>query len=174
LKIKPMINNANDTWSITVFSNSNYTGDAKTCVSVTGFYIFLLGVPICWQSRGQRSITLSSSEAEYVALSEAAKEVKFMAQVMMSMGIPVKFPIIVRVDNVGAIFMSENITTSQRTKHVDIWYHFVCKFMEDGFIKIIFMQTKENCTNIFTKNISDLTYKHHRREFVGTKESVGI
>jgi len=116
LKIKPMINDANDAWSIMVFSDSNYARDAETCVSVTGFCIFLLRVPICWQRKGQRSVTLSLSKAKYVALSEAAKEVKFVAQVMMSMGIPVKFPIIVRVNNVGAIFMSKNITTSQRIK----------------------------------------------------------
>jgi len=63
---------------------------------------------------------------------------------MMSMEIPVKFPIIVRVDNIRAIFRSENVTTSQRTKHMDIRYHFVCEFVEDEFIEIIFMQTKEN------------------------------
>jgi len=139
LKIKPMIEDADDSWSVTVFSDSDYAGDAETRVSVTGFCIFLLGVPISWQSRGQRSVTLSSSEAEYVALSEAAKEVKFVAQVMMSMGIPVKSPIIVRVDNVGAIFMSENVTTSPRMKHVDIRYHFVREYVEDGFIEIIFV-----------------------------------
>jgi len=134
-----MIEDVDDSWSVTVFSDRNYAGDAKTHVSVTGFFIFLLGVPICWQSKGQRSVTLSSSKAEYVTLSEAAKEVKFMAEVMMSMGILVKFPIIVRVDNIRAIFMSENVTTSQRMKHVDIQDHFVCKFMEDGFIKVIFV-----------------------------------
>jgi len=120
LKIKPIINDVDDAWSMTVFSDSDYAGDAETCVGVMGFCIFLLGVPICWQSRGQRNITLSLSKAKYVALLEAAKEVKFVMQVMMSMGILVKLPIIVRVDNVGAIFMSENVTTSQRTKHMDI------------------------------------------------------
>ncbi len=174
LKIKPVIEDADDSWSVTVFSNSDYASNTKTRISVTGFCIFLLGVPICWQSKGQRSVTLSSSKAEYVALSEAAKEVKIVAQIMMSMGIPVKFPIIVRVDNVGAIFMSKNITTSQKTKHVDIPYHFVHEFMEDGFIKIIFVQTKENRADIFTKNMSGPTYKHHSGEFVGTKELVGI
>ena len=143
-------------------------------VSVMGFCIFLLGVPICWQSKGQRSVTLSSSKAEYVALSEAAKEVKFVAQVMMSMGIPVKSPIIVRVDNVGAIFMSKNVTTSPRTKHMDIRYHFVCEYVEDRFIEIIFVQTKENRADIFMKNVSGPTYKYHSGEFIGTKELVGI
>jgi len=57
----------------------------------------------------------------------------------------VKFPIIMRVDNIRAIFMSINIMTSQRTKYIDIGYYFVWKFVEDRFIKkIIFVQTKVN------------------------------
>jgi len=56
-------------------------------------------------SRAQKSVTLSSSEAEFVALSKAAKEIKFVVQVLLSIGIPVKLPVIVRVDNVGAILL---------------------------------------------------------------------
>ena len=72
-----------------------------------------------WRSKAQRSVTLSSTEAEYVALSEAAKEIKFVVQLIQTMGIEVKQPVIVRVDNVGAIFMTENASTNARTRHVD-------------------------------------------------------
>jgi hypothetical protein len=61
-----------------------------------------------------KSVTLNSSEAEFVALTEAAKEIKFIVQILQSMGISVKLPIICRVDNVGAIFMAENIDTTSR------------------------------------------------------------
>jgi hypothetical protein len=54
------------------------------------------------------------------------------------MGIKVKLRIIVRVDNIGAIFMTENVSASSQTKHVDVKYHFVREYVEDGFIKIIF------------------------------------
>jgi hypothetical protein len=80
-------------------------------------------------------VTLSSREAEFVALSEGVKDVKFGFQILLSMGIPVKLPVIVRVDNVGAIFMVENLPTSTRTRHVDVRYHFVREFVQDGFIK---------------------------------------
>ena len=67
-----------------------------------------------------KSVTLSSSEAECVALLEAAKEIKFVHQLLIGMGVKVKLPIVVCVDNLGAIFMSENASVSQRTKHIDI------------------------------------------------------
>ena len=57
------------------------------------------------------------------------------------MSLEVKLAVTVRVDNMGAIFMSENSTTSNRTKHVDTRYRFVNEFVEDGFIEIILLKT---------------------------------
>ena len=70
------------------------------------------------------------------------------------MSIEVKLPITVRLYNVGAIFMSEIITTSNRTKYVDTRYRFVNELVEDGFIEIVFVNTKDNVADIFTKNTS--------------------
>jgi hypothetical protein len=103
-----------------------------------------------WRSKAQGSVALSSTEAEFNALSEAAKAIKLIVQILISMGIPVKLPIIVRVDNVGAIFMSENVSTSSRTKHVDTRYHFVREFVEEGFVKIIFVRSEDNISDPFT------------------------
>jgi hypothetical protein len=76
--------------------------------------LYLCGVAISWKSKGQKSVKLLSSKARFVALSEGAKDIKFVVQILLSMGIPVKLPVIVKVDNVGAIFMAENVTTSTR------------------------------------------------------------
>ncbi len=95
LKIEPTSKPIGEAWTMTVFLDSDYAGDAETRISVTGFCVFLMGVPISWKSRAQCSITLSSSEAEFVALSEAAKEIKFIVKVMLSIGIEVELPVIV-------------------------------------------------------------------------------
>ena len=68
------------------------------------------------------------------------------------MHIKVKLPIIVHVDNVGAIFMTNNVTTSGHMKHVDVCYKFVTMYVEDGFIKIIFVKLSVNDSDIMTKN----------------------
>jgi len=161
LKIEPMEAESDGSWTIVVYCDSDFARDKETRVSIAGFIIYLLGVPISWKSKGMRSVTLSSSEAEYVALSEAAKEVKFVYQLLQSMGMKVKTPIIVRVDNLGAIFMAENVAVSQRTKHIDVKYRFVQEFIMDGFLKIIFVRTMDNHADIFTKNVNgDLHDKH--------------
>ena len=89
---------------------------------------------------------------------------------MMSMGIELKLPIVIRVDNIGAIFMSENTLTSGHTKHVDVRYHSVNEMVLDGFLKIKFVKTVENVADIFTKNVSSETYKKLTPAFLAQKD----
>jgi len=76
----------NEKWTMVRYSDSDWAGDKDIRLRVSGFVIFLLGVPISFKSKQQRSVALSSGEAEYVALSEAPKEIKFVYQTLTSMG----------------------------------------------------------------------------------------
>jgi hypothetical protein len=60
-----------------------------TRISVTGFILYLMNVPVCWQSKAQKGVTLSSSEAEYVAMLEAVKEIRFIYYLLRDIGIEV-------------------------------------------------------------------------------------
>jgi hypothetical protein len=105
--------------------DSDCDGDSETRISVTGFILYLMNAPVCWWSKSQEGVTLSSSEAEYVAISETVKEVKFIYYLLRDIGIEVELPIIVKTDNVGAIFMAQNSSSDVRTRHVDTRYYFV-------------------------------------------------
>jgi hypothetical protein len=74
-----------------------------------------MNVPVCWQSKAQKGVTLSRSEAEYVAMSEAVKEIRFIYYLLQDIGIEVNLPILVKADNVGAIIMAQNASSSVRT-----------------------------------------------------------
>jgi hypothetical protein len=114
LKVQPKLDN-NLGWDLKIFCNSNWAGDPKTRVSVTGFIIYLLSVPIFWRSKSQKGVTLSRTEAEYVAISEAVKELKFIYYLLNDLHIKVNLPIVVKTDNIGAIFMSKNALTGFHT-----------------------------------------------------------
>jgi hypothetical protein len=159
-------------WELRIYSDSDWLGDKDDRKSITGFIIFLLGAPILWRSKAQASVALSSTEAKFFALSEVAKEIKFIVQVLISMGIPVKLPVKVQVDNVGAIFMSENVSMSSRTKHTDTRYHSVREFIEEGFVKIISVRLEDNTSDPFTKNTPGSIYDKHTAEFVAQKKSM--
>ena len=90
-------------------------GDPETRMSVTGFIVYLVNVHTCFCSKAQRSVTLSSSDAKYVTISEAVKEIKFIYFLLNDIHVEVKLPIIVKTENVGTIFMSENASTEVRT-----------------------------------------------------------
>jgi hypothetical protein len=89
------------------YSDSDWAGNPETRISMTGFIIYLLGVPICWRLEGQKGVTLSSGKAEYAAISEAVKETHFVYFILKEMGVDVKLLNVVRYNNVGAIFMTE-------------------------------------------------------------------
>ena len=65
------------------------------------------------------------------------------------------------MDNLSAIYMAINITTTCHTKHVDIWYKYVNGYVEDGIVKIIFVKSAENDSDILTKNLSAKLYEKH-------------
>ena len=153
-------------------ANGNYACTPTATMRETRYILFFMNVPIIWKSKSQKSITLSSLEAEYVVLSEAAKEIKFVYQLLLSIGIQVKLPIIVRVDNVGAIFMSENTSTSGRTKHIDIRYQYVNEMILDGFLKVLFVKTSENVADVFTKNVRSETYRELVKHFLLDKNLI--
>jgi hypothetical protein len=155
-----------------IFCDSDWAGDPETRISVTGFVIYLLNVPISWCSKAQKGVTLT--EAEDVAISEAVKEIRFVYYLLNDIHVQVKIPIIVKTDNVGAIFMSENASTGVRTRHVDTRYHFVREFIEGGFIKIEFVRSVENDSDVFTKNVSQELCEKHTKNFLVDSADLGL
>ena len=85
---------------------------------------------------------------------------------MEFLGMMVKRPITVWVDNVGAIYLANNQTMSQRTKHVDVRYHFVHEYIEDETVKIMFVKLKDNNADIFTKNLDGEAFWRHVNKFL--------
>ena len=83
------------------------------------------------------------------------------------MQIQTQLPVIVRVDNSAAIY-TQNITTTTQTKHIDVRTKFVKELCEDGIIKIIFVRSEDNDSDILTKNLqSELFGKHSRKLIKG-------
>ena len=150
----------NEMWHLDAYSDSDWAGDIDNRKSVTGWCIFVGGCLIGWGSRAQRSVTLSSTEAEYVAISEVCTEILFVAQLMKFVGMKLVYPLIVNVDNIGAIFITEN-SVGRRTRHIDARYHFVQEYVEDGTVKIVFVRTDKNRADTNTKNVDPATYKRH-------------
>ena len=96
-------------WFLKGLTDSDWGQDKETRKSVTGFIIYLNGVAIAWRSKAQGAVALSSTEAEYYALSEAVMEIKFIVQILQFLEIEIEYPIDIFVDNVGAIYLQGTV-----------------------------------------------------------------
>ena len=172
LKIEPKMDLENGLWTIRAFSDSEFGGNPDNRISIGGWIIYFQGVPVLWCSRAMRSVTLSSTEAEYVAMSEAVKDLIFMRNILKSVGFNIEYPMIVEVDNTGAIYLGVNRATGQRTKHIDIRYHYVREFIDEGIVKVVFVSTKENDADVFTKNVTAEIYERMKDKVLMQKEDL--
>jgi hypothetical protein len=151
---------------VMAYCDSDFAGDKDTRRSVAGYAVYLQGCLVSWKSKSQKSVTLSSSEAEYVAISEVTKDVMFIKQILEFIGETIKLPIVIKVDNIGAIYMAENQTSNSQTKHVNTRYHFVREHIEDGIIQVEFVKSEENDSDIFTKNLGRELFHKHNKKFM--------
>ena len=93
-------------------------------------------------------------------------EILFVRDILLFLGIENELPIMVKVDNQGAIFLSNNRTLGQRTKHVDTRYHFVREYVEEGFSKIIYVRLEDNTADMITKNVLKELFNKHTESFM--------
>ena len=156
-------------WALKALSDSDFASDKETRLSFIGYIIYFCGIPIAWRSKGMKSVVLSTTEAEYMASSEVVKELKFIVQLLQTMNIEVELPITVYLDNVGATWLSNNRTTSDRTKHIDIRTSFVKEYQEDGKIIIKFVTSEDNEADIFTKNTTYVIFQIHQKKLAWIK-----
>jgi hypothetical protein len=166
LHLKPTGINVQSKWKITGVCDSDYAGDKDTRKSVSGYVVYVNDAIIAWKSKGQRTVTLSSTEAEYIAITDLCTEVLFVKMLLETMGLEVEVPIKLYADNVGALFLAENASVGQRTKHIDVRYHFIRDLVQNGTLQIIFVKTTENDADIYTKNVTGDVFEKHISKYM--------
>ena len=108
-----------------------------------------------WCTKVHKSVALSSCEAEYVAASEAFRAVQWIRQLLEELGtLSTDEPVVVRMDSTSAMALIRNPVSHQRTKHIDIKYHFVRNLVVEGKIEIEYVPSEDNLADVFTKPVS--------------------
>jgi Reverse transcriptase (RNA-dependent DNA polymerase) len=136
------------------YCDSDWGGDLDTRKSTTG-YIFMYGDgAISYGSKHQRTIALSSTEAEYMALCQAAKEALWLQGLLTELGRNNNNPIPIFVDNQGCMALAKNPQYHQRTKHIDIQHHFIREKVENQQVELHYCPTEDMIADILTKPLS--------------------
>ena len=144
----------------TAFVDANLARDVDTRRSVTGFLFFLGCCLICWQSKQQVSVALSSMEAEYMAACAASQEAIWLRRLLREFGSLFTRPFTLLEDNAACISLSKNPGDFPKSKHIDVRYHFVREHVASGEIILRKVGTKDNLADVFTKPLDRVQFKN--------------
>ena len=151
---------------VCAFADADWAGDRSDRKSITGWVAKLNGDPISWSSKKQRTVALSTCEAELYAEAAAIQEVLWLRGLMKELRLQSNTGSVVHGDNQSAIAVSKNGIRSDRTKHVDIKYHFVTESVEQGEVLLKWVPTNEQQADIFTKALAAPVFLQFRRQLM--------
>ena len=111
----------------------------------------------------QATVSLSLTEAEYIALGSIAQEVLFQRQILNELlGGKYDKMSIIHEDNLGAIYLTKNPQINQRTKHINVRHHFIRNLVEKRVVKIQIIKSEDIIADILTKNVKEETFNKQR------------
>ena len=147
------------------FSDADWAGDMDDrYYSTTGNKFLMSGAAIGWFSKKQPVVALSTTEAEYMALSAATQEVVWLNRLLSDIKVTPQMPVVIKEDNQGTIAVARNPISHNRTKHIDIKFYYVCEALEDGIIDLIYCSTEQMAADILTKPLTRQCFETLRLE----------
>lgn len=130
--------------------DADWANCSQTRRSTSGFIFKVFGNTIIWSSRKQSLVTLSTTEAEYIALTSAAQETLWLQKLLVDLKLDFSLPTRIYEDNYGCLQVTKNLET-KRSKHFDIKYHFLKELIWDEKIELEYVDTKHQLADGLTK-----------------------
>ena len=128
--------------------------------AISGYVFMVDGGAVSWSSKKQELVTLSTTEAEYVAQTHAAKEAMWFRQLLTELFGPIEAPTTLFSDSKSAIALAQDGHYHARTKHIDIRYHFIRYIIDAGTIKLVYCGTDDMTADTLTKALPSAKAKH--------------
>jgi hypothetical protein len=155
-------------FAIRGFSDANYATDTSNRRSISGYSVFLEGAPVSMKCGQQTSVTLSVTEAELVSATQCAQDMLFVMRVLESIGLQVEKPMILKVDNKGAVDLANNWSIGGRTRHIEVRQYFLRDLKMDDIIRAEWIEGASMSSDIFTKNLHRPLFEKHMTVYCGT------
>lgn len=135
---------------LVAYTDADLAGDVDTRKSTSGYLITFAGGAVAWQSRLQKCVALSTTEAEFIAATEACKELLWMKKYVQELGFK-QDQYVLYCDNQSAIHLGKNSTFHSRSKHIDMRYHWIRNALSAKLLKLEKIHTNDNGSDMLTK-----------------------
>jgi hypothetical protein len=149
------------------YADASFAADNVTRRSHTGYVFMLGGAAVQWRSKQQSLVTLSTAEAEYVALCSASKDAVSLAALLSFLGVE-QGPVTLFEDNAAAIRLASDPAACKRTKHIDVQYHFVREQVQAGRIGVVAVSTELQHADVLTKALHAPKHHFHAAAIMGS------
>uniref|UniRef100_A0A453B0H4 Reverse transcriptase Ty1/copia-type domain-containing protein n=1 Tax=Aegilops tauschii subsp. strangulata TaxID=200361 RepID=A0A453B0H4_AEGTS len=149
------------------YSDSDLAGDVDDRKSTSGVAYFLGGSIVTWLSQKQKVVALSSCEAEYIAAATAAGQGVWLGRLLGDLTDKEAESVVLNVDNKSAIALCKNPVHHDRTKHIDIRYHYIRECVEESKIEVNYVCTDDQLADILTKSLG-------RQKFTEMRGRIGV
>jgi Reverse transcriptase (RNA-dependent DNA polymerase) len=146
------------------FADADWGTQDASAKSTSGYVFLLAGGAICWSSKKQQVIALSTTEAEYYAGTHCTKHIIWLRYLMEELGYPQPDQSILFMDNTSAIALAKNPEFHARTKHIHRAHHFLREKVAEGVLDLVHLPTHENTADIFTKPLERLKHQLFTKE----------
>ncbi|KAM7516588.1 hypothetical protein LguiA_006171 [Lonicera macranthoides] len=135
------------------YTDADLGGDVDTRKSTSGYLITFAGGAVSWQSRLQKCVALSTTEAEFIAATEACKELLWMKKFLKELGFNQERYVLF-CDNQSSIHLAKNSTFHARSKHIDVKYHWIRDALNDKLLELEKIHTDHNGSDMLTKALT--------------------
>ncbi len=135
------------------YSDADWAGDLDDRKSTSGYMFQIGGAAVSWRSKKQSCVALSTAEAEYMALGNAAQEAIWMRQLTSDLKNGPTRATTILEDNQAAICMAKNPQFHGRAKHIAIKHHFIRELVSSGAVELRYCPTDEMIADMLTKGI---------------------
>lgn len=148
------------------FTDADYANCPDTRKSISGYCFSLGSGMVSWATRKQKTVSLSSCEAEYIAAAEACKECTWLRSLLEALGLCQPSPTPLLCDNQSSITLARDPSFHARVKHINVKYHYIRECIELGELYIHWVNTKDNIADAFTKALDPKAF-FRLRTFMG-------
>jgi hypothetical protein len=159
--------------TLLAYVDADYANDSIDYKSITSYLIFFGKTLISWTSKKQKSVTLSTTEAEFIALTDVARELLWIQPIYQFLGFSnIQGATIILEDNMPVINLALNQQTKGRTKHFNVKVKFIAELIEEKVFTIEKVSSAENLADQMTKAQAKILFLRQRQQFMTDLQSL--